>query len=449
MKILLILHTYAADGEFGSFALQLVEGFANTGAEVHVIKANDLVDGLGATALSSELDKNKIKSYFTRNKFDLVFNTNHAGMGGLIKKYIGQAPVISWLVDRNPFLHAGKNNNKLFSKTTHVITSSRANVDNLIYKFNLKEDNIHYLPFMTNPLSFNDKINKSINICFIGSFFVNEKVVSQLLLRNYKNKYYLRVLDALSSLEDDFDQDDESLVKEIGLCSLLKKQKISPSRFKGAIGNIISNKKRLDYLSEVSDLGLHLYGTDNISSLATHSPSLASCFQSSYFVNSRERLCNIYDRSKIGLNINHHQATTGLSYRVFDILASSALLVTNKQRKSDLEYLFGADHPVPIYSTSRELKTICKHFLQYESEREQLIQECNQLVAEEHTFDQRAIDLIRIAYPKFAVQTGRSMPVTFIQKNDLVRDDGLMANKRPCYNIKEMIHCAHNLVSRH
>jgi spore maturation protein CgeB len=427
VKILLVLHTYAADGDFGSFALQLIEGFSNTGAEVHVIKANDLVDGLGATSMSKALDSDKIRTYFNHNKFDLVFNTNHSGMGGIIKKCIGHTPVISWLVDRNPFLHAGKCERNLFRKTNHVITSSRVNVENLIRRFGLSEDNVHYYPFMTNPSSFSFVKDKTLNLCFIGSFFVNEGVISDLLLKNYGNKYYSRIMDAIASLEDDFDQDDRALVRRIGIRFPLLMQNISAARFKGSVGNIISNKKRLDALSAVSDLGLHLYGTENISALAAYSPRVASCFHSSMYVNSRARLCDVYDRSKIGVNINHHQATTGLSYRVFDILASSALLVTNKQKNSDLDYLFGKDNPIPTYATASQLRKICQHFLQSDSERNQLVRECNKLIAGKHTFDVRAIDIIKIAYPDFVAKKEKPK-VEFIDSRRLLKDESFQKN---------------------
>ena len=401
MNILLLLHTYAPNQEFGSFTKEIIQGFRNSGANIHVIKTNDLVDGLGSRSWSSKLDIKKLNQIFKNTKFDMIFTTNHGGVNETIRKLSGNTPIISWMVDRNPFKHNGYLRSKIFDQKDHVITSSTANVPSLCEKFNLNEKNVHYLPFMTNPASFQDGKEKDINISFVGSYFLNESIVKKAINLATGTKHYKPLLEAIQILENDFDTNENILFREKGLSMFLVAMRMTPRHLKGAIGNMISNHKRLLYLSSITDKGLELYGTRNLADLINFSPQISACYNANYFVNTRERLVDIYDRSKIGLNINHHQATTGLGYRVFDIMYSSAMLVSNYQKQADLDVLFGKNHPVPIYKTPDELSEICSYYLEHENERLEITKKCRELIIDTHTFDKRIPEIIQIIDPSF------------------------------------------------
>lgn len=424
MNILLILHTYSANRELGSFAKELVKGFGNTGANIYVIKTNDLVDNLSARKYSKNINKKKFEHFFKKNKFDMVFTTNHGGVNDTLRKLVRGAPVISWMVDRNPFMHNGYLSRTVFNSTDHLITSSTLNVPSLIEKFNMPKGQVHYLPFMTNPNSFNRKRTKDINISFIGSYFLNERIISSAILKARGTKYERPLAEIIALLEEDFDLNEERLIKEKGLSAFLIAQGVTIRGFKGAVGNTLSNRKRLEFLSAVSDLGLKLFGTKNLSELIAVSPNISACFDIDYFVSTRERLVDIYDRSKIGLNINHHQATSGLGYRVFDIMSSSAVLVSNYQKQSDLDILFGKNHPIPIYKSKEELREICQFLLLNEGERNAISEQCQKLIGNRHTFDQRAVDIIKLAFPNFKPE--KTPPrIKFCTQGDLWSRDSL------------------------
>lgn len=428
MNVLLILHTYAPNGELGSFAKELVEGFRNTGANVSLIKTNDLVDGLGAPRFSPKVDRKKLRQIFKSQKFDVIFTTNHGGINSMVRSLVGSAPIISWMVDRNPFKHNGRTKFQIFKDSDHLITSSTANVPSLIEKFSLKKENVHYMPFMTNPRSFDHSKTKDINVSFIGSYFLNEGVIYRALQSAKGTKYYGPLLEVIRELDDDFDVNENELIKQKGLSAYLLSLRMTRRHFKGAVGNMLSNRKRLQYLDAVSDLGLELYGTRNLAELVAFAPRVAACYHSDYFVNTRDRLVDLYDRSKIGLNINHHQATTGLGYRVFDIMCSSALLVSNYQKQSDLDVLFGVNHPIPIYRSAGELREICDHYITHDTERQDLVTRCQQLIGDSHTFDTRALEILRIASPDYQ-KADTCTEVQHFGKEDLWQDDVLMTQK--------------------
>jgi spore maturation protein CgeB len=125
-------------------------------------------------------------------------------------------------------------------------------------------------------------------------------------------------------------------------------------------------------------------------------------------------LCSIYDRSKIGINVNHHQATSGLGYRVFDLLASSALLITNFQEDSDLIRLFGENHKIPTYRSPEELRQKIIYYLDHEDETKELVAYCNQLVAKGFSFEERATQMIQIVYPDFVPNVKDKVNTTYI-----------------------------------
>jgi hypothetical protein len=123
----------------------------------------------------------------------------------------------------------------------------------------------------------------------------------------------------------------------------------TPDKLLYLAAGIISTNNRIKTLDALSDLGLKIYGPQKWFETIRYSYKLASCYQFVEYVKMRQQLCSIYDRSNIGININHHQATSGIGYRVFDILASSALLITNFQEDSDFTRLFGEDHKIPTF----------------------------------------------------------------------------------------------------
>lgn len=402
MNVVGFFHTYAQDGEFGSFMLELIKGFENAGVTLHVIKANDLVDNLSAKSYSSAVDVGKLESFIKNTKPDFIFSTNHAGIGKVIKRRFKHIPVVTWMVDRNPFLHSGYEINKLFSKQDYIITSSTANVEKLERRFPKLKGRVYHLPFMTNPDTFNHNKHKDINISFVGSVFVNTKKIVDMFKNNFDNiDLRTNMCSFIKDVEADYDLDLKDAVDKYKLSRVILDNNLTNEKFLGIVANMISNNKRFLYLSSIADLGLHLFGTKNWHAAIKFSPELVSKFHFNKFIKTREQLCDIYDRSKISLNINHHQATTGLGYRVFDIMASSSLLISNYQKKSDLEVLFGKNHPIPIYKNERELRELVKYYLENENERRNVVSQCNTLIKDDHTFDRRAIQICQIINPSF------------------------------------------------
>jgi hypothetical protein len=92
---------------------------------------------------------------------------------------------------------------------------------------------------------------------------------------------------------------------------------------------------------------------------------------------------------------------------MIDVMASNALLITQHSETSDLHRAFGADCPVPTYSTLDELEALCLRYLADEEERRRLVAECNRLVATGFSFGERAQALLGILGLKGAAAPGK------------------------------------------
>ena len=111
---------------------------------------------------------------------------------------------------------------------------------------------------------------------------------------------------------------------------------------------------------------------------------------------SHADLTRIYNASRISINAPQaHTAVGAVQYRMIDVMASGALLITRRDRPSDLIRVFGDDCPVPTYRDLDELERLCVHYLAHEDERRELVARCNALVASGYSFAERAIDLLR------------------------------------------------------
>ena len=162
-------------------------------------------------------------------------------------------------------------------------------------------------------------------------------------------------------------------------------------RFKGLLANSISLNKRIKALDAVNDLGLKLYGTENWIQANAYSLDLLRKYQFGHFIKTRSQLVDIYQRSKIALNISHHQAVNGLPYRIFDIMASNAMLLTEYREHSDLFRLFGRDLPMPMYRNTKELRKLTRYYLEHEDERKEIVYKCNQLIKNGFSFERFSI----------------------------------------------------------
>lgn len=144
----------------------------------------------------------------------------------------------------------------------------------------------------------------------------------------------------------------------------------------------IAGIKRLRFLTEIADLGLEVRGTNWTTSVMLNAFPEVMLHYSKQPTSSADDVSLFYNRSKLSINTKHLQATTGFSWRVMDILASNACLVT--EYAEDLQKI-GFDF-IPTFKTEKELRPICVELLSNETLRNKIVKEANTLINQKFRF---------------------------------------------------------------
>lgn len=156
--------------------------------------------------------------------------------------------------------------------------------------------------------------------------------------------------------------------------------------------HMLSTEKRVRTLSNIVDLGLKLYGTRSWLE-RYHFDSRLNIAYEDKEVYSIEHSQNIYNRTKIGLNVSHLQAVDGFPWRVLDILSSNACLVSDwhdqfATRFDELRF--------PVFHDEHEARDICKHLLEDDEARKQIVEESNIFVSRNYSIDNFFGEITRI-----------------------------------------------------
>ena len=413
MKILAFIYTFAPDGDFDSYMVEVVNGFENVGAELYVIKSNELINRKRGTLLQNN---KRIDSYIKKTiekiQPDFILSINRGGISKSILKNFNSIPIITLMVDLMFFKSSNFGEKTIFRDNDHLITATFAAVNALEKKFPELKGRVYYLPVCTRKEDFNHTIKKDINISFIGNLFGKSKKL--IALNKNDKKFRSGFFKFIEEVNNSYHLDDNYYLTKYNIKDKLIAKRYDPDKLLYIAANIISTNDRIKTLDAVSDLGLRIYGPEKWYETISYSHKLASCYQFNEYIKTRKQLCSIYDRTKIGININHHQATSGFGYRVVDILASSALLITNFQEDSDFKRLFGKDHKIPTYRSPEELRNKIVYFLNHEEKRKELVAYCNQLVAKGFSFEERAAQIIQIAYPAFVPLASNKIKAKYI-----------------------------------
>lgn len=111
-------------------------------------------------------------------------------------------------------------------------------------------------------------------------------------------------------------------------------------------------------------------------------------------VSTHKEMPEIFNRSKINLNITIRPIQTGLSQRVWDVLGCRGFLLTNYQMEIP-EYLqVGAD--LDCYESPAELKEKVAYYLSHEEERMEIAHHGYEAVKNKHTCRHRVAEILKI-----------------------------------------------------
>lgn len=306
---------------------------------------------------------------------DIIFLFNNAFYD--ISSYF-ECPILIYEVD-SPLFYSNKENLKQNITRYKFIVAQRESVEILKSEFNVLEKNILIAPFFSEVQ--NEAVEKKQNISFIGTKFITSpeltpyaKFISQNPNENEIRKYK-KLLETF--MQEPF-LSDEKLFDKLNV----KSEKIKNNFRTKDIIFYISDYNRTKTLSCVSDLGLKIYGTKGWINNNYNEPYLILNYDKTpiYTIQNNQ---DIYNSSKIGININHLQAKEGFSWRVCDIMASGACLVS--EYKPDLDKYFSKLN-LPTFKTPYEARALCKNLLKNENERLDIVGACNEIIDKNFRF---------------------------------------------------------------
>ena len=258
--------------------------------------------------------------------------------------------------------------------------SQSNSIDVLANEFGIRKSRIVWVPFFSSIKNIN--IPKKHNICFIGSNFSANSKLNSCIERFVNDVKSDELLASYRNMLNDFCENpyvDEKL--------LFERNNI-PHEYRGyfdrhELVKRFSGSSRIDVLNQISDLDLVIYGTYSWLVGMTCFPDIVLCFrnQLKYSFNDNQE---IYNSSKIGININHLQATSGFSWRVCDIMASDSCLVS--VHTADIEKLFPGIH-IPLFHNKFEARKICQDLLLNENKRKDIVLSCNEMIDKNYRFN--------------------------------------------------------------
>lgn len=302
----------------------------------------------------------------------IFFNNNFYDISRLF-----ECPIVIYEADSSLF-YSNKDALKRNISRYKFVVNYKENADHLINFFGVNKKCILACPPFTSVNA--EKKDIKSNIVFIGSKFYennHKSIYSDFMLKSPsidKKNQFKKLFNIFSK---------NPFISDTELESIFEKDFIAKySKYRTVFLQSISDYRRVKTLSCIADLGLNLYGDKLWITDTYNEPEVIMSYVDKDVYSLKDNQ-DIYNSSKIGININHVQAMSGYSWRVLDILASNSCLVTDYS--STLDPFFKLN--VPFFSNPCEARDCCKRILSNENLRNDIINKCHELIDKDYRFN--------------------------------------------------------------
>ncbi|NRA73978.1 MAG: glycosyltransferase [Rickettsiales bacterium] len=375
----------------------LINSFCSAGHNVAHIITNDFLYSPwnGSNTPRSKFLKYEILKKIKKFSPDLIISFNNSSIEGIEKEF--SCPIALWNADYFEFFNDKKfilNNQDRF----YYLSTTRSGVaDYKKYLFCENHSRIFRVPNASGCVSTEEE--KKYNISFIGNPFFNGACVLNFF---FDRPEYIDIVKDTKEFS--------RKIEEIDITSLY-----------GNIEPILkySNTgfKRAQIVYSLLDLSIKIFGPKEWLKLGFMSPKIFNSYDKRA-VFSLQHNEKIYNRSYVSLNINHTQTPTGCSWRVYDIMASSSVLLSDY--RADLESDF-PEIKLPMYNSNAEAFTLAKQLLNDSKWREDIVLQSNNAINERFRWHHRfplisqitGVDLIskkkRGLYKRIEVKNNNSL----------------------------------------
>jgi hypothetical protein len=347
-----ILLTYAVSSLGGvlrdvCFHEGLIKSLCACGNNVMRIFTNDLTEKCwdGTNKFPRFIDKNKALKDIDDFAPDIIIAFNFSCIEGLDRRYA--CPIIVMEADSSLYY-----NDKYYlteNQDRFIFTNTgEKTLEDTQKRLKLSPSaRCGIIPFAT-AVESDDNIKIDKNISFIGSYFYNIWPPIRLHKMNRE--------DFLNSITD----------KEMLWAKTVE--------------------ERILTLNSISDLDLYVYGQNMWRETACHFLMLGGSYVNKT-VYSLAHNQDIYNTSRICLNINHKQAIDGFAWRVMDIMASNGCLLTNPN--AGIAAFTKGYVDIPTYHSPAEARDLAEKLLKDEAWRRDIVQASQACIADKGRWPDR------------------------------------------------------------
>lgn len=376
-----------ADGFFRAFSAFGLEPYIDSFIKSLARNGNDVLTYIAQDFQVRHKLKRKFINYQTKKEIrnfnpDLIIAFNNAIKTGFVKHLT--CPILVVASDTPVYW----NYKSFIKKNSHRYSVAYLNndmADTLCEEYNIPMERQILIPYSTD-MHADSKIKQTKDIAFIGNFYNSETYLSNIFLtlknkskdKELCQKLFIKFIDELEKSK----KVTKTAVKLIEKLESVANMKINYDYLISSVFGTLTEKKRINLLSGLLDMDLHIWSWDGGLSCVLHYPELfKKCeVEQVYSVEDNER---VYNSSRISLNLPHAQVNTGFSWRVCDILASNALLISNPSK--DLERLFGGI--IPTYKDANELREKVIYYLNHDKERREIVAKCHEIINKNHRYE--------------------------------------------------------------
>jgi|GEM_PF-4155017 len=398
MKAVGFFYSWSGQRRLDPYFGALANAFADLGIDLKIVLANELLDpAVGMHSLHPFVEDSRLVKFVEAESPDFIFAVNNAGMTARLGKAV-RVPIVKWLVDDVPHLFSHDGGDPVSGESGEtLICYSSTLLEQIQERFPGARGRSFWVSHGTDLAGRRFEAEpSSYPISFVGSALDYRPTV-RLLQAARRRGAASQVLAALAALRADYVRGSAELRPGPELEQALADTGISPSAFERYVADTVTTQNRMEGLRRIADLGLHLFGNDLWLDSLSCTTELAERFEYDDRIDSYDKLLGVYARSRISVNIPNVQNCAGLAARVFDIMASPSLLITEHHPRSDLYALFGEDCPVPMYRDFDHLRELCAFYLDNEEERLRVVKRCNALVNERFLLRNRLREMLRLA----------------------------------------------------
>ena len=224
------------------------------------------------------------------------------------------------------------------------------------------------------------------DISFIGSVFTNG------ILSNISEKIHSKYKKEFDNVINSYENDRKTkFIKRISTelsqeINHIKSSDLFIKQYFDKIDmfclNDLSQKFRKGVLLEASKFNLGLYGTPD---WLEQDHDISEAYIRGFFYSTKHNQ-DIYNSSRINLNICHKQAIGGFPWRITDVMASNGMLLSDDSIKNTWNKMYPSIK-LPFYGNKNEISKICKKYLSEDNLRKDLISQCQEEVDMNHRFE--------------------------------------------------------------